>query len=167
VANELTLAQFKVALGELHDAIGTVQSAADAIDDSCSTIKGQFDVVESAWTGPAGSTFVELTPVVTQVMDSLTQLLHDTVSRMQTTYENYLSVEEQNTKNVSPGGGNGGGGNGGGGDGGGGSSEKPVRTASSGGSGKATPRAGMVEAGQPVAAAVVESVATPRADPNL
>jgi hypothetical protein len=99
----MTLAEFEVAVGELHDAIGTVRSAAAAIENDCTAIKGLCATLETAWVSPAGQTFTELTQVVNQVMDSLTGLLDDTVTRMQTTYDAYLAVEKQNTNNVTPG----------------------------------------------------------------
>ena len=102
VSNEMTLAQFEVAVGELHDAIGTVQGCATAIDGYCSTIKQEYTSIEGEWVSPAGTTFAEATVAVNKVMDELTGLLADTLTRMRQTYSNYLEVEEQAVRNVTP-----------------------------------------------------------------
>ncbi len=101
MSDTITMAQFKVDLADLHDAIGTVQKAATAIDADCQTIVAQYAAIEAAWVSPAGTSFTEMSSILSNTMDMLVDLLADTVQRMQQSYDNYVEVEQANTQNVS------------------------------------------------------------------
>jgi uncharacterized protein YukE len=99
-----------VYLGDLAASITLVQSKASSIEDEYLNITSQFyniqwdgmGITASAWASPAGDTFTAVTTKLTNAMSTLQQLLSDTISRMQQTYNNYVQAETTNTKNLTP-----------------------------------------------------------------
>jgi uncharacterized protein YukE len=99
-----------VYLGDLAASITLVQSKASSIEDEYLNITSQFQTLQwdgmgmtaSAWASPAGDTFTAVITKLTNAMSTLQQLLSDTISRMQQTYNNYVQAETTNTKNLTP-----------------------------------------------------------------
>jgi WXG100 family type VII secretion target len=101
VTTSVTLAQFTVDLAALHDAIGTVQAAAGAIEADTRTVTTQLTALEAEWVSPSGATFAEIASATQTAMQNMNNLLADIVARMRLSYQNYLVTEQANTSNVS------------------------------------------------------------------
>lgn len=95
----LTLAQLRVDLDQFEAAIGTVQAQYDIINTNCQVISELMRGVEPGWISPAGQTFDTLTRACVAQLTTLTDLLQEMGSRMQTTYQQYLDVEHANYNN--------------------------------------------------------------------
>jgi uncharacterized protein YukE len=99
---------FKVDLGDLASSIALVQSRAGSMEDEYRKITQQFQnlsvagtgMTASAWSSPAGDTFVPVEAQLRNAMSTLQQLLNEIVSRMQQSYNNYVQTEEVNIQNL-------------------------------------------------------------------
>ena len=115
-------ASFKVDLAALHDAIGRVSRERDGMHGGIEGLRSTFRNVEDHWRSPAGNSFVALTTNFNSATDNLMAVLDEAIRRMQTSYDNYVQMEQTNTNNLrareSGGGGGSGNGGGSGGDGG-------------------------------------------------
>jgi WXG100 family type VII secretion target len=107
---DLTPGEFSVDLDQFAAAISTVQTEADNIGVYTTQITGVMQVVQSAWSSPAGQSFAVVAQACNTQMAGLNELLSEMVQRMQTTQQNYQDAEETNTANMGGGGGGGGGG---------------------------------------------------------
>jgi WXG100 family type VII secretion target len=99
VAVTVTPEEFEVDLQAFATAISTVSKDRDSVRGHSATLKGIFVEVQSIWDGPAGNTFDSLKPAFDKALDALNTLLDDLVIRMQQTYDNYVAVEDANSKN--------------------------------------------------------------------
>ena len=97
----LTLAEFTVDLDDFNDAITTIQAAATAIGDDVTQINTTCATLETEWISPAATTFAGLAGNVKTAMGTMTDLLEEMISRMQTSAQNYRATEQANTNNVS------------------------------------------------------------------
>ncbi|WP_436531112.1 WXG100 family type VII secretion target [Actinoplanes sp. HUAS TT8] len=101
MADQMSFAEFRVALGELQAAIGSVSSEKSKIEAAMTAIGGAFTTVDGAWDGPASETFAELKTWFDQVSADLSGILGDMVTRLGTAYSNYHEIELENLGNVS------------------------------------------------------------------
>jgi WXG100 family type VII secretion target len=101
VTTYVTPAQFAVDLSTLNDAIGTVQTAAQAIEADTQTISTQMTALQADWISPAGTTFAEIAAAAQVAMQNMNNLLADIIARMRLSYQNYVVTETANTNNVS------------------------------------------------------------------
>ncbi|MFI9101782.1 WXG100 family type VII secretion target [Streptomyces fildesensis] len=94
----LTLQDFKVALQNLQDVTELVRRKGEDIRDDIAQINASLAKVD--WTGPAGTSFVEVHRVYTGNMAELTSLLDEMVKRMRHSYRTYHDMELANFNNV-------------------------------------------------------------------
>jgi len=90
---------FMVDLGALQDAIGSVSSQRDVINEGVAQMRNDFSNIEASWQGPAAGSFTTLTATFNTAVDQLTSVLDEAISKMQTAYDNYASTEQTNTGN--------------------------------------------------------------------
>ncbi|MFF3561803.1 WXG100 family type VII secretion target [Streptomyces sp. NPDC002574] len=95
----MTPAAWAVDIGQLGDAITLVRNRARVIEDNVNTIQSQYQVIEDAWKGPAGTSFSDVATEVNKTMRDLHDLLIDMIGRMMTSKENYISAENANISN--------------------------------------------------------------------
>lgn len=88
--------EFKVDLAHMHDAIGTVTTAADAIESDFTAIEGFLKGVEGIWSSPAAKSYADVYPQLVSRGQDLVDVLRDMIRRMQTTYDNYAAAEHAN-----------------------------------------------------------------------
>jgi WXG100 family type VII secretion target len=100
-----TFEEFKVALEQLHNAIGSVRREHTAISDAMSAIGSEFRAVKDAWGTPSTATYDDAQTWFMRVSNDLEDLLNDMANRLQTAYNNYKQAEETNAKNLTPQGG--------------------------------------------------------------
>src|SRR5580658_1714622 len=96
----LTLAQFKIDLAQLDEAIGTIQTQASLIGFAVSEITGTLQLVPNNWTTPAETPFSDLAQACSTRMTALNELLTEMVRRMRISYHNYLQAEQTNVSNL-------------------------------------------------------------------
>lgn len=90
---------FMVDLGALQDAIGSVSTERDTINEGITRMRATFAQVEEKWQGPAGSSFVSLAATFNPAADKLTALLEEAVGKMQAAHDNYAATEQVNGTN--------------------------------------------------------------------
>lgn len=96
----MSVAAFKVNLAELLDAKGTVATEAQNIHTLIGQITNEMQMVTHSWIGPAGGAFAQTQIVATADMNALAAVLDDIVTRLGAAYDNYQSMEMQNTTNL-------------------------------------------------------------------
>jgi uncharacterized protein YukE len=89
-------AQFKINLIQFKQAITTVVAATDKVKQDVSEISPLFLQMEDAWRGPAGDTFTTLQGPLIAALNNLVTVLEEIISRMNTTYLNYVNAEAMN-----------------------------------------------------------------------
>ncbi|GGM21447.1 hypothetical protein GCM10010129_77150 [Streptomyces fumigatiscleroticus] len=92
--------EFKVALGELKSAIGTVRKYAGDIEGNLAEIGRQFDRLGGAWTSPARMSSEPVTEWFKRASRDMHSLLEEMIRRMQAAYDNYLDAETTNYNNL-------------------------------------------------------------------
>lgn len=92
--------EFNADLAKMNDAIGTVSRDRDTIRADFGKITSQFDTLHAAWQSPAGETYDEFRTTLQNAANTMLGVLDDLVSRMHTTYENYLNAETANANNL-------------------------------------------------------------------
>jgi WXG100 family type VII secretion target len=112
----LTPDEFRVDLGQMHDAIGSLKTDSAKIMDLLGEIATQFKKVQNVWKSPATRSFEEVQQWFSGVTNDMHEILDEAASRLNSAYQNYLDTEQKNVQNLDS---NGGDGNGGGGNGGG------------------------------------------------
>jgi hypothetical protein len=95
----LTLAQFKVDLGQLEEAIGTVQTQATLIGFRSSLIAGTIQGVPANGVSAGVDQFAEMAGACVTRMTALNDLLTEMIRRMRIAYDNYQQAEEANIGN--------------------------------------------------------------------
>jgi WXG100 family type VII secretion target len=105
MAGQMSWAEFKVDLRQLHNAIGDVQRESGTIRDTMSSIASEFSLVKDSWDTPSEQTFDAVQAWLMRVTHDLENILQDSIGRMQRAYENYHRAEEANVKNNTPHGG--------------------------------------------------------------
>lgn len=93
-------AQFRVALDQLHSAIGTVTAEKAKIDAAMGVIGSAFTTVDGAWDGPASDSFMALAGWFNTSSTALSTLLGDMISRLTTAYWMYHNAEVDNVSNA-------------------------------------------------------------------
>ena len=91
---------FMVDLAALHDAIGQVQGHRDAMQGGIQSVRSTFAGIEGHWQSPAGNTFTGLKTNFKSVTDNLMAVLDDAISRMNTSYNNYVAAEAAATRSL-------------------------------------------------------------------
>lgn len=92
---------FKVDLQQLQDAIGRISQDRDGISEDFANITAKFDALQGGWQGPAADSYEDLRTTLQNATSQLLDLLSDTISRMQTTYDGYENAETTNSNNLS------------------------------------------------------------------
>ncbi|MCB5908058.1 WXG100 family type VII secretion target [Streptomyces pinistramenti] len=98
-SHSLTLTEFRIELGLLHDTIGTVDGCTTSIEEDIAAVKEAFRLAELVWQSPSSASFGSLQREFSTNMDTLVTLLHEMKRRMKTAYDTYHEVEETNTRN--------------------------------------------------------------------
>ncbi|WP_327111237.1 WXG100 family type VII secretion target [Streptomyces sp. NBC_01341] len=96
----MTASEFKVALSELHSAIGLVRTESGHVSDLINEIERNFNEAHTYWQSPSASTFERTSTWFTMASRELEALLAEMVRRMQTAYNNYVDAERANTHNT-------------------------------------------------------------------
>ncbi|ASW55409.1 WXG100 family type VII secretion target [Plantactinospora sp. KBS50] len=93
------MAEFRVDLAALAEAIGKVSGERTTISGGISSLKTTFTNVESHWQGPAATSFGTLVTNFNNATDTLMSLLDEAIGRMRTAHGNYAATEQTNTRN--------------------------------------------------------------------
>ncbi len=96
----MTPKAWSVDLPALHDAIYSVSFQRDSIESGVRSIRFTFKNIEDHWRSPAGDSFVVVTTNFNSVIDNLMAVLDEAIGRMRSSYQNYLSTEGANAKNL-------------------------------------------------------------------
>jgi WXG100 family type VII secretion target len=104
MSDEITVgsAQFRVMLGQMEDAIGTLEHQQAQLATARDNIKKAFDHATQSWDSPAADGFKDLLPQVTGNMDDLLGALDTIHGRLKTTHQNYLDAEQANSSTLAP-----------------------------------------------------------------
>lgn len=94
--------QFKVLLGQMEDAIGTLEYHMGLLGTAGGLVNKAFDHATMSWDSPAADGFKELLPAVTTNLGELLDALDNIHSRLVTTYQNYLDMEQANIRTLTP-----------------------------------------------------------------
>jgi YD repeat-containing protein len=84
----------------LANAASRVAVEEELIKDAVRSLQATFTNLESIWTGPAGASLPPLVRGFNNATDRLVALLDDSVRRMRTAYQNYVSTESTNASNL-------------------------------------------------------------------
>ncbi|MEV6994321.1 WXG100 family type VII secretion target [Streptomyces sp. NPDC093228] len=98
-SGKMTLAEFRVALGDLRRAIGIVRKENMHISELLSSMQRHFVAAHASWQSPSATSFEAMSEWFTKGSRDLENLLQEMVRRMQAAYDNYLEAERANTKN--------------------------------------------------------------------
>src|SRR5260370_1959858 len=99
----MTPKAWSVDLPALHDAIYSVSFQRDSIESGVRSIRFTFKNIEDHWRSPAGDSFVVVTTNFNSVIDNLMAVLDEAIGRLRSSYQNYLSTEAANAKNLQSG----------------------------------------------------------------
>lgn len=119
MAGEVSLAQFKVLLGEFNEAIEVIARQTAVVHETLADIKQDFRHVTDLWSSPASLTFEPVRTEYERSSDDMDDVLAGILHRMRITYQNYVDMERKAVQNLSAhqqgdhGGGSGGGSGGG------------------------------------------------------
>jgi hypothetical protein len=94
--------QFKVLLGQMEDAIGTLEYHMGLLGTAGGLVNKEFDHATLSWDSPAADGFKELLPAVTTNLGELLDALDNIHSRLVTTYQNYQDMEQANIRTLTP-----------------------------------------------------------------
>lgn len=100
MAQEVTLAQFKVLMGEFSDAIDVVAAQSKIVQEMLDGIDQDFRTVSDLWLSPAALTFDPLRTAYKTSADDLNDTLGSILQRMRITYNDYLEVEAKAVQNL-------------------------------------------------------------------
>jgi hypothetical protein len=104
MSQEVTIgsAQFNVILGQMEDAIGTLEYHMGLLGTAKFLIGKAFDHATQSWDSPAADGFKELLPQVQGNMGDLLGALDVIHTRLKTTHQNYLWAEQANNDAITP-----------------------------------------------------------------
>jgi uncharacterized protein YukE len=102
MAAQMSFDEFRVDLGQLHEAIGSVTREHGTISDTMASIASEFNQVKDAWQTPSEGSFDTVQKWLTSVSGDLENILQDAIGRMQSAYDNYHKTEETNVHNNTP-----------------------------------------------------------------
>ncbi|MER8059724.1 MULTISPECIES: WXG100 family type VII secretion target [unclassified Streptomyces] len=100
MAEEVTFEEFKADLAELRDTLGYVRTSSEHVNELMNHIDTAMKGVGADWKSPAFGTFDEITTWFHHCQNDLRNLLADIVIKMQTSYDNYHAIEQQNERNL-------------------------------------------------------------------
>lgn len=105
MANEVIIgsAEFKVDLAAMSDAIGVVSSKSSSIRTDLTSLQTLLTQLQSDWQSPAGLTYSDLSTSLNTAATSMETVLDGIVSRLGTTYENYVAMETTNASTIASG----------------------------------------------------------------
>ncbi|AEW94675.1 MULTISPECIES: WXG100 family type VII secretion target [Streptomycetaceae] len=98
--NTITLEELRIDLAQLRDAITIVGARAASIRNNVNLINMTFNEAESVWHSPAAHSFAQLQAEFTTIMGDLDNLLDEMTHRMKASHQQYLDMEETNTRNI-------------------------------------------------------------------
>jgi uncharacterized protein YukE len=100
VPEDITLAQFKVYLGDFSDAISMVSTQSNIVHETLADIEQELNTVTQIWQSPAASTFDPLRTEFHNSSADLGDVLAGILHRMRITYQNYLDAERKAVQNL-------------------------------------------------------------------
>ncbi|MEU6206548.1 hypothetical protein ABZ814_23535 [Micromonospora musae] len=100
MAEQISLSQFKVYLGEFSDAIEVVGTQTKIVHEALGDIERDFNAVSQLWQSPAANTFDPLRTEFHKSADDLDDVLTGILHRMRITYQNYVDVERKAVQNL-------------------------------------------------------------------
>jgi uncharacterized protein YukE len=95
--------EFRVDLGQLQHAIGTVRHHSGLIETCMGLIALHFENVREYWTTLAEASFEEMQQWFNRVQTALHQLLEEALRRLQAAYDTYRAAESTNVRNLTSG----------------------------------------------------------------
>ncbi|WP_329373741.1 WXG100 family type VII secretion target [Streptomyces sp. NBC_01483] len=96
----MSFSEFKVHLGELKQAIGTVTSQSEHVESVMTQIVADFEAVSTEWKTPSSASLEEVQQWFARSQADLHGLLDEVVRRLQAAYDNYHDMEMANYKNM-------------------------------------------------------------------
>ncbi|NED79493.1 hypothetical protein G3I76_05215 [Streptomyces sp. SID11233] len=96
----MTPASWKVNLEQLAGTIALLENGAPHIKYCSDLITTHHRTIEGSWASPAGGDFALVAEKVDSAMTTLNTLLDDTIMRMKVSYDNYVTNEAANFKNL-------------------------------------------------------------------
>jgi uncharacterized protein YukE len=96
----MSFSEFKVHLGELKQAIGTVTGQSEHAESVMAQIVADFEAVSTEWKTPSSASLEEVQQWFARSQTDLHSLLDEVVRRLQVAYDNYLDMETANYKNM-------------------------------------------------------------------
>ncbi|MFK4222302.1 WXG100 family type VII secretion target [Streptomyces sp. NPDC019890] len=97
---DMSWSDFRVNLGHLKEAIGTVRGQSGHIASTMSRLAGEFETVGAEWQTPSSATLEEVQRWFARSQTELHDLLEEVVRRMQVAYDNYHEMETANYNNM-------------------------------------------------------------------
>ncbi|MEU8210350.1 WXG100 family type VII secretion target [Micromonospora sp. NPDC049044] len=95
-------AAFAVEIPKLKLAKEMVAQRQERIEGDLSSIKNYYSSITDSWDSPAGDHFAESASKLQAASDKINQVLKDSVTAMQKSYDHYLEAEGGNLKNMIP-----------------------------------------------------------------
>ncbi|HEY3505734.1 MAG TPA: WXG100 family type VII secretion target [Actinocatenispora sp.] len=92
-----TKINWKVDLEALHNAITAVQAERDGLETDLKSVDGVFTNIQDNWKSPAGTSFGLLSTDFHKATRDLTDALDEALSRMRSSYKNYVDSEAKNS----------------------------------------------------------------------
>lgn len=104
MSGEITVGshQFMVILGQMEDAIGTLDYQRSRLEAARDHIKKHFDNATQTWDSPAADGFRNMLPTVEGNMNDLLSALDTIQDRLRATHQNYLAAEQANRNSLTP-----------------------------------------------------------------
>ncbi|WJK41942.1 WXG100 family type VII secretion target [Solwaraspora sp. WMMA2056] len=87
---------YYVDMDAVRAAITTIRTERDTVDELLTGIEGALDSATAVWSGPAASTFADLSQQLVGANTDLIDAIDAIIGRMQTTLDNYERTETAN-----------------------------------------------------------------------
>ncbi|MEV4346914.1 hypothetical protein AB0J83_20855 [Actinoplanes sp. NPDC049596] len=100
MAEQISLAKFKVLMGEMNDAIGIVDIQVRIVRETLDAIEHDFRSASEMWRSPAADTFEPMRAEFKRSADDMADVLLGILHRMRITYQNYLDTERKAEQNL-------------------------------------------------------------------
>ncbi|MFI5798081.1 WXG100 family type VII secretion target [Streptomyces sp. NPDC051677] len=96
----MSWSDFRVHLGHLKEATGTVKGQSVQIESTMSRIAAEFRTVGAEWQTPSSASLEEVQQWFARAQTDLHDLLEEVARRMQVAYDNYHAMETANYNNM-------------------------------------------------------------------
>ncbi|WUH90756.1 WXG100 family type VII secretion target [Streptomyces sp. NBC_00433] len=96
--------EYRVALGDLRTAIGSVRAESEHVSGLIGQIQSHFEAAHSYWQSPSATSFETMSTWLNGASRDLQAVLDEMARRLQTAYDNYADAEVSNTGNLGGGG---------------------------------------------------------------